>query len=120
MINDKLIVRKLPGTADSPVVLQLAGPITLVNLFDLQAAVREDTSQALILDMTGVPVVDSAGIGLLVNAHVSRTNSGRRLALAGVAERIKTILTVTGVYAVFSVFPTVDGARESLRQPANS
>jgi len=46
-------------------------------------------------------------------------NSGRRLALAGVAERIKTILTVTGVYGVFSVFPTVDAAQESLRQPAN-
>ena len=119
MINDKLIVRKLAGNADNPSVMQLNGPITLLNLFDLQTTVREDTSQALILDMTGVPVVDSAGIGLLVNAHVSRMNSGRRLALAGVAERIKTILTVTGVYGVFSVFPTVDAAQESLRQPAN-
>jgi anti-sigma B factor antagonist len=97
----------------------LNGNITLASLFELQRTVREDASGSLIIDMTGVPIIDSAGIRMLVNAHVSRVNSGRKFALVGLAERIKTTLTVTGVYNVFSVLPTLDEAKNSLGQPAN-
>jgi anti-sigma B factor antagonist len=119
-MDNKLIVRKLQPEAGGPAVLQLNGNITLASMFDLQRIVREDASPSLIIDMTEVPIIDSAGIGLLVNAHVSRVNTGRKFALVGLAARIKTILTVTGVYNVFSVFPTLDEAKLSLGQPANS
>lgn len=119
-MSDKLIVKKLAATNDGVAVMQLSGPLQLNTLFELQTMVREGASNALIIDMTSVPIVDSAGIGLLVNAHVSRSNSGRKFALVGVAERIKTILTVTGVYNIFSVFPTLEAAQGALRQPASS
>ncbi len=113
-MDNKLIIRKMES--DGPTVLQLNGNITLASMFELQRTVREDTSPFLIIDMTQVPIIDSAGIGLLVNAHVSRVNSSRKFALVGLADRIKTILTVTGVYDVFSAFPTVEKAKEALGQ----
>ncbi len=44
-----------------------------------------------------MPYIDSAGIGCLVGAHVSRENSGRKLVLVGANERLQTSLKVTKV-----------------------
>ncbi len=117
---DKLIIRSSPAQSGGQSLIQLNGPVVITNLFDLQDALRGDVADALIIDLTDVPYVDSAAIGCLVNAHVSRMNAGRRLVLVGVAERVQTILRVTGVIKVFSMFPTLDAARDSLRQPAGS
>ena len=119
-MENKLSIRLSPAEDGGQSLMQLHGPLTITTLFDFQNAVRSDTAGTLILDFTEVPYVDSAGIGSLVNAHVSRTNAGRRLVLVGVAERVQTILTVTGVLKVFSLFPTLDAARESLRPSAGS
>ena len=113
-MDTKLVVRKSADGSDALSVMQLSGPVSLSTLFEFQNAVREDSAKTLIIDMTEVPYIDSAGIGSLVNAHVSRVNSGRKLLLAGAADRIEKILTVTGVFKVFSTFPTVDAAKESL------
>ena len=119
-MENKLIIRSSPATNGGQSVMQLSGPILISNLFDFQSALRGDTADALILDLNEVPYVDSAAIGCLVNAHVSRIKSGRRLALVGVAERVQSILSITGVLKVFSMFPTLEAARESLRQSAGS
>ena len=37
--------------------------------------------RALIIDLSNVPYVDSAGVGALVGAYVTRQNGGRSLAL---------------------------------------
>jgi len=54
-----------------------------------------------VLDLSSVPYVDSAGIGVLVNGLVSCKNNGRTLVLAGVAERVMTVLKVTKVDQLF-------------------
>jgi anti-sigma B factor antagonist len=119
-MENKLIVRFSPASNGGQSLMRLSGPILITNFFDFQNAVRGDTADTLILDLTEVPYVDSAAIGCLVNAHVSRTKAGRRLALVGEAERVQSILSITGVIKVFSLFPTLDAAGESLRQSAGS
>ena len=57
-----------------------------------------------ILDLTAVPYIDSAGIGVLVGAYVSHQKDGRTLALAGVCERIHNSLKVTQVESFFRFF----------------
>jgi anti-sigma B factor antagonist len=88
-------------------VLVFTGPFTLESLFEAQSQLRADTGETTVIDMTSVPYVDSAGIGALVNAHVSREKSGRRLVLAGVTERVRQTLEVTRVAQVFRFAPTV-------------
>jgi len=69
--------------------------------------VRADDSHALILDFTAVPLVDSAGIGALVGAYVSRQKDGRSLGLVGVNRRIHHALEVTRVESFFHFYGTV-------------
>jgi anti-sigma B factor antagonist len=78
------------------------------NLFDFQAKVRGDSSRELILDFTGVPYIDSAGIGALVGAYVTHQKEGRSLILVGVHERVLTALKVTRVEQFFRFSKTVD------------
>jgi len=55
--------------------------------------------------------VDSAGVGAIVNAHVSCVNSGRRLLLVAVQDRIRTLMKVTKVEQVLTFFPTLEEAQ---------
>ena len=57
-----------------------------------------------------MPYIDSAGIGCLVGAHVSRENSGRKLMLAGANDRLLTSLKVTRVDRLFVLAPDVQPA----------
>ena len=92
-------------------VIRLHGPLLLGNFFPLQSMVRADTSDLLIIDLADMPYIDSAGIGCLVGAHVSRENSGRKMVLVGANDRLLTSLKVTKVDNLFSFAPTVEQAR---------
>jgi len=92
--------------------LSLTGTLVLATVFDFQAIVRADQSRFLIIDFSNVPYVDSAGIGALVGAYVTRQNSGRSLALVGVSERIHHSLQITQVEGFFRFFDSVDAAEE--------
>ena len=73
--------------------------------------VRSDSSNLLIIDLAHMPYIDSAGIGCLVGAHVSRQGSGRKLVLVGANERLLTSLKVTKVDNLFTFAPSVEQAR---------
>jgi anti-anti-sigma factor len=95
-----------PGTT----VLRIHGPLLLGNFFPLQTMVRSDDAALLVLDVTDMPYIDSAGIGCLVGAHISRENAGRRMILVGANERLRTSLKVTKVDELFVTAPTVEDA----------
>ncbi len=88
-------------------VLRLDGPLTLNNIFQFQTIVRADRSSSLIVDLTNVPYVDSAGIGSLVGAHVSR-QAGGTLTLVGVSPRVRDALQVTRVEQFLRIADTVE------------
>jgi anti-sigma B factor antagonist len=90
------------------------GPITLSNLFEFQDTVRAGTSRALMLDMSGVPYVDSAGIGVLVGAYVSRQKNGRILAVVGVTDRVRTTLNITQVEKLLQFYGSISEAQSAL------
>ena len=85
----------------------------MTTMFNFQAIIRADTSQTLIIDFGKVPYVDSAGIGALVGAYVTRQHSGRNLALVGVSERIHNALKVTRVEQFFRFFDSVSAAEQA-------
>jgi anti-sigma B factor antagonist len=93
-------------------VLSLTGPLIMNNLFDFQAKVRTNVSQALVIDLTNVPYVDSAGIGALVGAYVTHQKDGKSLSLVGVNDRVMNALKVTRVEQFFRFFRTVQEAEQ--------
>jgi anti-sigma B factor antagonist len=116
MWEEKLTIINAPGANEDQRILQLNGPITIATLFDFRDAVRaEKTAKTLILDFTEVPYVDSAGVGAIVNAHVSCVNSGRRILLVAVQDRIRTLMKVTKVEQILSIFPTLQEAQAAIQ-----
>jgi anti-sigma B factor antagonist len=106
MSQEPLVIEDLPGPKEGQRILRLSGPLVIATLFDFQAKVRADNSRALIIDLTSVPYVDSAGIGALVGAYVTHQKDGRSLALVGVSDRIRSALQVTRVDHFFRFFNT--------------
>jgi anti-sigma B factor antagonist len=104
-------IEDVPGAT----VLRLHGPLLLGNFFPLQTMVRSDNAALLIVDVTDMPYIDSAGIGCLVGAHVSRENSGRKLVLVGANDRLLTSLKVTKVDQLFALASTVEQALAQAR-----
>lgn len=98
---DPLVIEDIAGPKDGQRILRLTGPLVLTTLFEFQSKVRSDTSPTLMLDLTHVPYVDSAGIGALVGAYVTHQKDGRRLYLIGVSQRVRDALQVTRVQQFF-------------------
>lgn len=98
------------GATDATVVVTLDGPLTLGNMFSFQNEFRALKPPCLILDMTGVPYMDSAGLGVLMNYYVSAQGAHRKFLLAGVNERVHALLEMTKVDQVLKLYPSVEAA----------
>ena len=114
MPQEPLIIDDALGAKTGQRILRLTGPIIINNLFDLQARMRANKTQTLILDFSGVPYVDSAGIGTLVGAYVTHQRDGRQLFLVSVSERVLNALKVTRVEQFFTFFATLGEAQNAV------
>ena len=95
-------------------VLSLRGPLTMENVPPFLNAVRRESAPTVILDFTGVPYLDSSGLGSLVSAYTSCQKAGRRVALTGVNQRVMKVFEITKVEPIFLMFSTVSEALEAL------
>jgi|SRR5579875_1666820 len=114
MFDAPLEVTAVPGERDGTTILRLAGPLTLRNLFGFQNEFRSLTPPILILDLSEVQYIDSAGLGLLMNGYVSAERAGRTFVLVGVTPRVYTLLELTRVHTVLKIHPTVAEAEAAL------
>jgi anti-sigma B factor antagonist len=112
--QEPLVIEDIASPREGERILRLNGPLVITNLFQFQSKIRADESSRLIIDFTGVPYVDSAGIGALVGAYVTHQKGGRTLALVGVSERVFNALKVTHVENFFRFFDTLDAAQQTL------
>src|SRR5579862_2037866 len=114
MPQEPLQIEDIAGTADGQRIIRLNGPVTISNFFPFQAMVRSNTAKKLILDLSSVPYIDSAGIGALVGAYVNHQKEGRSLALVGVCQRVRDALQVTRVEQFFQFYETQAAAESAL------
>jgi anti-sigma B factor antagonist len=113
MPQESLRIEDQPGTQPGQRILRLDGALVMTTMFEFQATVRADASRSLIIDFAKVPYVDSAGIGALVGAYVTRQHGGRNLALVAVSDRVHNALKVTRVEQFFRFFDSVSAAEQA-------
>src|SRR5207302_10457117 len=77
------------GARDGTTILKLVGPLTISTMFGFQNELRAVKTEVLIIDLSETPYMDSAGLGLIMNSHVSAMDRGGKLLLAGVNDRVK-------------------------------
>jgi anti-sigma B factor antagonist len=60
----------------------------------------------IVLDMSNVTYIDSAGLGILVAAHVSAKKLGASLHLSNLGDKFHDVLQLTRLLTVFNVYDT--------------
>ena len=104
-----------PGSKPGQTVFELVGALELQQVFGFQSKMREDESPVTILDMSAVTYLDSAGIGALVNASISRQRRGRKFVIAGITDRARSVLDVTGTSQFFEFYSSAAEAEGQVK-----
>ena len=81
-------------------VIGIHDPLTVDHVADAAEALQRcftDGPPMAVLDMTGIPLIDSAGLELLLNAHDSFAERGGAFKVAAATPLCQDILSVTGV-----------------------
>ena len=104
-----------------------ADQITTVTLDgDLDGSTAPQTQQQIaplaqqgariLLDMSKVPYMSSAGIRMLLATYRQVTASGGKIVIAGLVDEVKDTMQVTGFLNFFTAVDTADAGRAALAQ----
>jgi len=116
MYSEPLTIERYESDIEGQGVLMLKGPLVTENLSPFQNAVRGEASETMIIDLTHVPYIDSAGLGYLVSTYVSCEKAGRRVVLTGPNKRVRRLFEITKVEPLFLIFPSLASAIETLNR----
>lgn len=108
-----LDVEKTAGSTDTVAVYRLKGKLSLETVTEFLPKIRQETAQHVVVDMSGVNFLDSAGVGALVSLFVSRRNQGKTFALAALTPQATAVVTVAGLQKLLPVSMTVEEALAS-------
>jgi anti-sigma B factor antagonist len=115
MSSEPFQVKERTSKEDKVQILEVTGAITSSTAGAFQDAVKRASATCLILDLTGVPSVDSVAVGALVRGFVSCNKSGRKMALVGLSRRVQNVLELTGIAPLFETHPTVAEAEQAFK-----
>ena len=82
------------------VIVAPEGQVDLHNAAGLRDALiagLESDAPGVVLDLSGVDFLDSAGIGILVGAHRRARTAGKTFRLTGVGRRVQRVLDLSGL-----------------------
>ena len=98
------------------VILDLKGKITLGEgdelLKDKVNSLVSQGQKKIILNLAGVPYIDSAGLGEIVRTYTTVSRQGGSLKLLNLTKRITDLLSITKLLTVFETF---DAEGEAVR-----
>lgn len=106
--------------ASGAAIYRLNGALTLNTLFDFQDTARKETASAIVLDLSNVPYMDSAGLGAVLGVLASCQRHGRGFGLACANDRIRTLFTVGHVDGLIPVFDSVEIAESRIVKSASA
>lgn len=93
------------------VIVSIRGMLDETSVGEFRRAfvpVLNGRERVVVLDVSGVPLIDSDGFGALINLQKRLTESGKMLALAGCQEAVRLALALTRLEVLFASYPDVD------------
>ena len=98
-------------------ILDLKGKLTIGEgdelLKDKVNSLIQQGHQKLLLNLEGVPYVDSAGLGEIVRTYTTVSRQGGKLKLLNLTKRIEDLLAITKLLTVFETFESEQEAVKS-------
>jgi anti-sigma B factor antagonist len=110
MLKEPFAFELLPGREPSTRILRLTGPLVLQSIFEFQQELAKDHPAVTIFDLSGVPYMDSAGMGVIINYYVSSTKRGNKVIAAGASPRILELFKMTHVDTIIPLTATIEEA----------
>ena len=86
------------------------------QLWDVISPQLTETKPSLLLDLSGVDWLTSAGVGALVRVLTRVQKHGGVMSIFGAASRVQSVLRIVALEAILNVRPTADEARARLRE----
>jgi anti-sigma B factor antagonist len=103
-------------TVDGVTVLDLKGKMTLGEgdelLKDKINSLMNQGRGKILLNLAGVPYIDSAGLGEIVRTYTTVSRQGGTMKLVNLTKRITDLLAIT---KLLTVFETYDDEVEALK-----
>ncbi len=104
-------------TLQNVVVLDLTGKLTIGEgdelLKERISNLVQQGHHNLLLNLEGVPYVDSAGLGEIVRTYTTVSRQGGKLKLVNLTKRITDLLAITKLLTVFETYESEDEAVKS-------
>jgi len=107
-------IEQEPSRIADVTVFRLKGPFTLTTMFAFQTTLRSPDVKGAIVDLSGVPYMDSAGLGVLLGQFAHSQRDGVKFGIAGISHRVHTIFEITHTDTILPIFSTVAEAEEKL------
>jgi anti-sigma B factor antagonist len=105
-------------------ILDLKGKMTLGEgdelLKDKINSLIHQGQKKLLLNLEGVPYIDSAGLGEIVRTYTTVSRQGGSLKLVNLTKRITDLLAITKLLTVFETFESEKDAIASYQSPAKA
>lgn len=102
----KLEFEKQPTSNENQLVLRLNGKLGLETVHSFVTRLRPEPIALLVLDMSGLSFMDSAGVGALVQLFVHRKSAGQKFALAALTAQGIAVMQVSGLAKLLPIYPT--------------
>jgi anti-sigma B factor antagonist len=103
-------------------ILDLKGKMTLGEgdelLKDKINSMIQQGQKKLLLNLEGVPYIDSAGLGEVVRTYTTVSRQGGSLKLVNLTKRITDLLSITKLLTVFETFDSEVEALKSFQASA--
>ncbi|MEO8368166.1 MAG: STAS domain-containing protein [Candidatus Solibacter sp.] len=100
-------------------IIDLAGRITLNDgagsIRDAVKSAMNDGHQNILLNMSDVAYIDSAGLGEMSSAFITVSRVGGKLKLLNPQSKVHGMLQVTRLYTIFVTFAEENAAVDSFR-----
>lgn len=104
------------------VILDMKGKITLGEgdelLKDKVNSLVNQGHRKIVLNLGGVPYIDSAGLGEVVRTYTTVSRQGGSLKLLNLTKRITDLLSITKLLTVFETFESENDAVQSFSASA--
>jgi anti-sigma B factor antagonist len=108
---------------DSIMILNIQGRVVGDASLDLRrdingwlAEIPEGQKPNVILDLDGVSMMDSAGLGVLVSSYTSIQKRGGRLVLSGLGRGLQNLIAITKLTRVFDMYENTEEAVKSFQE----
>ena len=105
----KLDIAQEPAN-NGTLIARLSGKLSLETVNGFLQDTRPISAEKMVLDMSGVSYLDSAGVGALVQLFVHRRSQSKKLAVAALTSQGAAVLQVAGLTKLLPVYATVEEA----------